>query len=202
MLARLLDLLFPAREDEKIVRALPSLGLLPLLDPELVALGAGAGAAALLRYADLRVRAAIHEAKYRGSERAFAMLAEALAEYLCEEDLRRAVLLPVPLGAKRRQERGYNQAEEVARRAGAKLGVPLETALLARTRETASQVSLPKWRRRENMRGAFGAAHEADPALLYIVVDDVCTTGATLSAALATLRAAGARHILAVALAH
>jgi predicted amidophosphoribosyltransferase len=110
--------------------------------------------------------------------------------------------VPIPLGAGRRKERGYNQAEEIARRAGATLSIPLEAAALIRTRETASQVSLPKWRRRENMLGAFDAAQQADPALLYIVVDDVCTTGATLLAAATALRAAGARKILPIALAH
>jgi ComF family protein len=202
MLARILDLVFPVRDDERVVRALPAEGLLRLMEPELVPLGEGESAAALLPYADSRVRAAIHEAKYRGSERAFAMLAEALVEYLREENLKGARLVPIPLGAKRRQERGYNQAEEVARRAGAALGIPLETSLLSRTRETRSQVSLPKWRRRQNMKGAFAAAGPAEPRYLYIVVDDVLTTGATLLAAATALRAVGATKILAVALAH
>ncbi|HVW82482.1 MAG TPA: ComF family protein [Candidatus Paceibacterota bacterium] len=204
MLARLLDLLFPARDDERALRGLPAEGLLPLLEPELAPLGGGESAVVLMRYADSRVRAAIHEAKYRGSERAFSLLAEALAEYLRDEPLKRARLLPLPLGKARRRERGYNQAEEVARRAGQALTIPLETALLARTRETRSQVSLPRWRRKQNMRGAFRCAENAapDPALLYIVVDDVLTTGATLRAATSALRAAGAARILAIALAH
>jgi predicted amidophosphoribosyltransferase len=52
------------------------------------------------------------------------------------------------------------------------------------------------------MRGAFGAAHPLDPALTYIVVDDVITTGATLQAAIDALTTAGATNVIPIALAH
>jgi predicted amidophosphoribosyltransferase len=52
------------------------------------------------------------------------------------------------------------------------------------------------------MRGAFGATHSADPALTYILIDDVITTGATLQAAVDALTSAGASHIIPLALAH
>ena len=197
------DFLFPPRADESVVRDASLDTFLVLMDPELVPLG-GANATALLPFPDALVRAAIHEAKYRGNEKAFMLLAAALAEYLrdCDEDMRHAVIIPVPLGEKRRQERGYNQAEEVARRAAKELGIAVETEMLARTRETISQVSLPREQRKENMRGAFGTAHSASPSHLYIVIDDVLTTGATLSSAVSALRTAGAENILPIALAH
>ena len=153
------------------------------------------------------MRAALHEAKYHGNEKAFLLLAAALADYMRGEGASdfsaRTCIIPVPLGKERRRERGYNQAEEVARRALEELGgIVVDTTLLTRARETASQVSLPRRDRLENMRGAFRAAHPADPAYTYIVLDDVLTTGATLQAAIDALRKAGAEHIVPLALAH
>jgi predicted amidophosphoribosyltransferase len=136
--------------------------------------------------------------------RALELLALALAEYLRDTDdrLRNPVIIPIPLGAARRKERGFNQTEEIARRGMHELGFTIDTTLLVRTRETVSQVSLPRHQREENMRGAFCAAHPADPACTYIVLDDVLTTGATLQAAIDALRASGAKHIVPLALAH
>jgi predicted amidophosphoribosyltransferase len=207
LLAQVFHALFPEREDEAVVAASDGDTLLALLDPELVPLGDGSGAAALLPFNDERVRAALHEAKYRGNARAFGLLAGALIEYLREvmgDSFGRAeyVLVPVPLGKERRKERGFNQVEEVLKLVAGELDLRLDPTLLERTRETASQVSLPRQKRLANMRGAFGAAHPPDPAYLYIVVDDVLTTGATLSAACSALKNAGAPNILAVALAH
>lgn len=205
LLRRLLELLFPLRADERAVADAPEGALAARIDPELVPLG-GLSAVALLPFHHPLARAAIHEAKYRGSERAFALLAAALAEYLTDFDdalSPTVAVVPVPLGAKRRRERGYNQVEEIARRALCGLGArfSLERDLLARTRETASQVSLPRARREENMRDAFAAA-APDPARAYILLDDVVTTGATLAAAAAALKAAGAERIFPIALAH
>ena len=209
---RLFDLLFPPRVDEATLRAISADEFLALMVPRLVP-ATRPGAVRLLPFDNAAVRAAIHEAKYHGSERAFTFLSLALADYLLDADdvrPRRSnmYLVPVPLGKRRRKERGYNQAEEIARRAlrglAAEGACPfaLEPNLLIRTRETPSQVSLPREAREENMRGAFGAAHSADPAYTYIVIDDVITTGATLQAAVDALRSAGAEHIIPLALAH
>ncbi len=205
MLARLLDFIFPPRDDEGRVRALSEEEFLRLLDPKLVEATRPA-AHTLLPFADKRVRAVIHEAKYHGNEQAFVLLSSALVEYLRqlseEHDLREARLVPIPLGVKRLQERGFNQVETVARRAAKELEMPVESDLLVRTRETASQVSLPRQERKENMRGAFSAARTPDPKHLYVLLDDVTTTGATLQAAIDALKSGGAQNILPVALAH
>lgn len=202
---RWLDFLFPPRVDEFALRdvsvddflALMNTRLMPQTQPETVA---------FLSYGDLRVRSAIHEAKYRGTEHARELLAAVLVEYLRDADdvgpRRSYIVVPVPLGGKRRRERGFNQAEEVANRAAKLLGCAVDTTLLERVRETASQVSLPRHARLENMRGAFRATHSVDPARTYIVIDDVITTGATLQAAIDALRDAGAEHIIPLALAH
>ncbi len=200
---RFLDFLFPPRSDELALRGVSDDDFLALLSPRLVG-ETNPETVALLPFRDARVRAAIHEAKYRGSERAFALLAAALAEYLREADetSRKPVIVPVPLSAARRKERGFNQVEEVAKRAAKELSIPLKTTLLIRTRDTASQVSLPRRERIENMRGAFRATRRADPAYTYIVLDDVITTGATLQAAIITFQEAGATHVISLALAH
>ena len=110
--------------------------------------------------------------------------------------------MPIPLGKERLKERGFNQAEEVAKRAVQELGIKIETELLVRTRETISQISLAREKREENMRGAFIATRRADPTYTYVIIDDVLTTGATLQSAIDALKDAGAEHIVPLALAH
>lgn len=199
-----LDFLFPPREDELALRSVTSDEFLRRVNSALVSV-TSPPATVLLSYGDPVVRAAIHEAKYHGSERALALLAKVLAEYLREgEDakLAKARIVPIPLSRERERERRFNQAHEVAARAAKELGMDVEAGLLVRVRDTASQVSLPRDKRGENMRGAFAATRSADPACSYILVDDVVTTGATLQAAIDALAQAGAKHIIPLALTH
>ena len=204
---RWLDFLFPPRVDEITLRDISiddflahmRVRLLPETRPETIG---------LLPFTDAQVRAAIHEAKYHGSAHAFELLSATLTEYLRDADdgLHKPIIVPIPLGSKRLKERGFNQVEEVACRAlrslGEEWGCALDTTLLERTRETASQVSLPREKREENMRGAFRATRRADPARTYIVIDDVITTGATLQSAIGALKEAGVAHIIPLALTH
>lgn len=209
---RLFEMLFPLREDEKILRKISDDEFLSLVAPRLVGT-TRPGAVVLLSFGNVSVRGAIHEAKYHGNERAFKLLALALGEYLRDADdagYRKSsiYIVPIPLGKARRLERGFNQTEEVARRALRSMNkeemrsFTLEPDLLLRTRETVSQISLAREEREENMRGAFLATHPIDSSRTYILLDDVLTTGATLQAAIDALAAAGARHIIPLALAH
>ena len=210
-----LDFLFPPRADEKVVRETTLDEFLSLVTPVLAS-ETRPETVVLLPFNDPRVRGALHEAKYHGSEQAFAYLGTALAEYLQEirsdlafprSDLG-IKIVPVPLGEMRRRERGFNQVEEIAKRALRALGknslFALHASLLERTRETPTQVALPREEREKNMRGAFRVVQDAplDPSLLYIILDDVITTGATLQAAVTALKDAGATNILPIALAH
>jgi predicted amidophosphoribosyltransferase len=199
----LFDMLFPPREDTLVLRDVRTDDFLSLITPKVVRV-TQPEAVALLDFADPRVRSALHEAKYHGDNRAFELLSLALAEYLHDagEGFGTNVLVPLPLGPSRRKERGYNQTEEIARRAAAPIDMAVDTGLLIRTRETVSQVTLPREERRTNMLGAFGAEHPANPAHTYIVFDDVTTTGATLQAAIDAMRDAGATNIIPLALAH
>lgn len=198
-----LDLLFPPREDERIVRRVAEADFCALLAPRLVDATRPA-TTVLLPFAHKEVRPVLHEAKYHYNRKAHALLASVLRAYLrdADLDLSRTVLVPIPLGEGRSRERGFNQAEEIARRALAGTPGQLEARLLARTRETASQVSLKREERALNLLGAFTALRPVDPALTYLVFDDTITTGATLQAALDALSEAGARHLVPLALAH
>lgn len=204
---RFLDFLFPPRDDELLTRELTVDTLLPFLTPHVVT-RTRPETITLLPFHKAEVRSLLHEAKYHGSEHAFTLLAAVLTDFLHDsEDLTRAKpekiqLVPVPLSRERFAKRGYNQVEEVAKRSNKKLEYTVDSTLLIRLRDTPTQVSLAREKREENMRGAFSARHLADPALTYILIDDVITTGATLQAAIEALKAAGAVNIIPLALAH
>lgn len=115
-----------------------------------------------------------------------------------------SVCVPIPLHKIRLRERGFNQAELLARLIAAESGWPVRMDILVRTRETVPQVEMKKRTfRMTNMRGVFAVKPGVKlPADLGIVlVDDVYTTGATLSAAAKTLKAAGVPWVWAVTLA-
>ncbi len=197
------DFLFPPRIDETILRNISADEFLVLMAPCLVP-AMKPSTVAILPFSNTFVRAAIHEAKYHGSERAFEFLAAALEKYLqdASKKLKTPIIVPVPLGTERHKERGFNQVEEIIQRVVPKTEFMVDRTLLRRVRETASQVSLPRYAREENMRGAFKATRPADPSRTYIVIDDVLTTGATLKAAINALREAGATDIIPLALSH
>ncbi len=116
-----------------------------------------------------------------------------------------ALLVPVPLHSSRLRERGYNQAELLCRgllRALPSAGLRLEQSALRKIRATPPQAGLSMAARRENVRGAFAvAAPERVRGQTIILVDDVMTTGATLSSCATELRRAGASDVLGLTLA-
>jgi ComF family protein len=104
------------------------------------------------------------------------------------------VVVPVPLHRSRRRFRGFNQAEELARH----LSLPMMRSL-KRIRATPSQTDLPAGRRHANVRGAFSLARACSVrGLCVVLVDDVCTTGATLESCGRALIDAGAREVRAI----
>jgi competence protein ComFC len=112
------------------------------------------------------------------------------------------LVVPVPLDADRRRERGYNQAELIARPLGRLLGKPLDPALLVRTRPRPEKLKLSRRERWQTVRGAYRALEGAriDKARI-LLVDDVFTTGATLDACARALRERGASRVLAITVA-
>lgn len=110
-------------------------------------------------------------------------------------------LLPVPLHRSRLRERGYNQSLELARHLGRALAVPVDTGRLRRTRATAAQSGLDRRARRQNVRGAFALRGSAALPARVALIDDVLTTGATVSELARLLKDAGVAHVAVWALA-
>jgi len=109
-------------------------------------------------------------------------------------------IVPVPLHPRRLRQRGYNQALEIARILGQRLDLPVDARCCARCLPTPPQVGLNEYERAQNMRGAFRALRPLTGARLA-VLDDVITTGSTISALAQALYAAGAARVEAWAIA-
>lgn len=140
-------------------------------------------------------RELIHLLKYAGDSALATPLGEAMAAY-ARPDGRADAVLPVPMEARKRRRRGYNQAELLAWAFALCTGVPLETGALLRTRENASQVGRTRAERLSAMRGAFAVPDRSLVAGRRLwLVDDVITTGATAIACAEALRKAGARSV-------
>jgi len=147
------------------------------------------------------LREAIHRFKYRGGQALAHPLGQLMAEQWLAYHIPAEVLIPVPLHPTRLAERGYNQATLLARELGAAIGLPVETDSLVRIRATTPQISLAAPARQENVRGAFRCLDERMAGRQVALIDDVCTTGATLSSCSAALQEAGAGSIWAYTLA-
>jgi ComF family protein len=106
------------------------------------------------------------------------------------------VLVPVPLDSARLRERGYNQAELIARPLARILGIPFRSYLLVRTRPRPNRLRLTRRERWETVRGAYATHKSAQvDKLRVLLVDDVFTSGATLDACSRALRRAGAARV-------
>ena len=146
------------------------------------------------------LRKAIHAFKYRNSTPLSEILAGLMARRWPAGLPSDAILMPVPLSSDRRRERGFNQAEVLARQLGGYRRIPISIGGLQRVRSTPSQVGLNGAQRRQNVVGAFSADPFQVKNLELILIDDVCTTGATLGACADVLLQAGAAQVWAYTL--
>jgi ComF family protein len=155
------------------------------------------------------LRELIHLLKYEQVRPAAAVLGRMLAEAVSRLEScwteGPVVVVPVPLHVRKLRQRGFNQSELIARAAierdaiklGTGSGRPvLQPRVLERRRETQSQTGLTRHQRRENIRGAFAVARpEAIASREVLLVDDVFTTGTTVSECARILRRAGASKV-------
>lgn len=142
----------------------------------------------------------VHGFKYRGSTRLARPLGRLLAARVPIPSA--DAVLSVPLHPSRRRDRGYDQAELLARAAASVWGLPLAAGVLVRRRATRAQARLGSEARRANVAGAFAVTAPVWVRGRHLVViDDVITTGSTLEALLEVLEEAGAARVSPVALA-
>jgi ComF family protein len=146
------------------------------------------------------VRKALHRLKYRRDVALGDALAAQMLQYVRELNWDIDTIVPIPLGRQRQKERGYNQVGMIAKPLALALDIEFAPNALARRKETRSQVGLSKQERRENVDGAFQASAGVSGKTI-LVLDDVSTTGSTLSSSAEALLASGAKNVYALTVA-
>ncbi len=147
------------------------------------------------------LRQGIHRFKYERLAGLAAPFGAMLADYWRAKQLTADWLIPVPLHPSRERDRGYNQSNLLAQRLAAQVGIPVSAKGLRRTRATAVQMELNAAQRKENVSGAFACADERVRGARVVIIDDVCTTGATLEACAVALLKTGAASVMGLTLA-
>jgi len=151
------------------------------------------------------LRNCIHALKYDGVVRLAEPLGILLAHTYLNYGMQADMLVSVPLHSERYKQRGYNHAQLLARVCASTVGIPLCDDILVRSRATNAQVGLNAYDRRQNVAGAFSIMAKDATTTIHgrriIIVDDVCTTGATLDACASTLFQAGAASVWGLVLA-
>lgn len=176
LLTSLVDLIFPPRESELLVR---NCDYPPSIDE-----GKYGNIIHLSNFHKPVVHASIVENKYYKNSKASRLLGDMLK--LWHKNQTGDILyVPVPLGSARRKERGYNQVENILKASGLKY-----QNLLTRSVDTPPQTDLTRQQRLQNVKDAFSLQENSDLTSdnLIVIVDDVTTTGATLEAAADALR--------------
>jgi ComF family protein len=144
---------------------------------------------------DSPVQNALHTLKYRRNTSLGDRLAIQITDFLHSLDWPVQAILPVPLGKKRLKERGYNQVALVARPLAYEAGIEYIPQALQKIRETRSQVGLGITQRHENVHNAYQADSRVVKDRSVLLMDDVATTGSTISACTESLLAAGAQAV-------
>lgn len=201
IITTLLDLIFPPRETELLITNATKAGY--SLKTSLLVIHQ---TVCLCDYNEPLVKAAVIENKFHDNKKASLLLAKALEEW-CSKQTNQLVLIPVPLSQKRYRDRGYNQVDRIIESMILIPGVRTETKILKKIIDTVPQTSLKKADRLKNTRRAF-FAEILNPDLFtnttLVIIDDVCTTGATLASARAVLQPQvhASTKIICLAIAH
>jgi len=165
-------------------------------------------------YRDPVIKQAIHALKYKGKRSIATIFAEQmndkiledLSEFSVMQNFKHPLLVPIPLSRKRHRERGFNQSTLLCKTLQqlSPKSFTLETNTLIKPKETTHQAHIKdRQKRLKNIIGSFSVQHpEKIKNRNIILIDDVTTTGATLTEAKKVLKNAGAKKIIAVTIAH
>lgn len=204
MFSKLLSLLFPETDYEKIA------GSLEQLEPRPLAARSQNNLQVLTcaRYDNPEVKAAIKVLKKHGTKHSAQLLAQLLHDVLLEElsnefiwDPNETLIVPMPISPKRMRERGFNQIEKILSSLPESLKTLSAPDVLRRTRDTQMQKALSREERLKNVENSFAVVNpNRVRGKRVVLVDDVLATGATMAEATKTLQEAGAK-VSAVALA-
>jgi ComF family protein len=141
------------------------------------------------------LRNTLHHLKYDSDLGVGEILAGKCAKQLKKLNWNIDMIIPVPLGKNRRKERGYNQAAMIAYPMALMLGIHYGNKKLIRVKETVSQVDFNAEQRRMNVHDAFRAPGPDLQGKSILVIDDVITTGSTMSECAHALKKAGAINV-------
>lgn len=144
----------------------------------------------------------MHELKYYHLRAISELLGEYMAVYYKDNSLNGDYLIPVPLHPKRLRQRGYNQSELLAARMSEITGAPMLEDAVVRVIDSEPQVrAISVDERRRNVENVFSCESSLVKGKDIMIVDDVCTTGATLEACAKSLQKAGAKRTFGITLA-
>jgi ComF family protein len=144
---------------------------------------------------DSPIQQGLHTMKYRRNIGFGESIAMQMADFVRSLHWPVDILIPVPLSKKRLKERGYNQVVLVARPLAYQIGLSYQPDALQKTRDTRSQVGLSVSQRSENVQNAYQADSRVVKGKSVLIMDDVATTGSTISACTAALHFAGAKEV-------
>jgi len=150
---------------------------------------------------DSPVQDGLHALKYRGNMAVGEGFALQMLDFVRCLMWNVDLIIPMPLGRQRLKERGYNQVAVVAQPLAYFAGLAYAPQALWKSRETRSQVGLNVHQRQQNVQNVY----QADPRLVgqksVLLMDDVATTGSTISSSTEALLSAGAREVYAITIA-
>jgi ComF family protein len=141
----------------------------------------------------------VHNLKYGGVQELGLELGRRLGREIAEQGVRADAIVPVPLHRRKLRERGYNQAELIARGVSEISGTPVWSDLVRRKKYTKTQTTLTLNERRENMEDAFESTIKRKGEVkgkTILLIDDVVTTGATIIGCARVLHASGAQRVI------
>jgi competence protein ComFC len=141
---------------------------------------------------------AVQALKYHEALHLAPLLAQRMLIALKNQNWRFDIIIPTPLSSLRMQERGYNQAKEISQSLAQQLNIEHQAEALQKIRHTQSQVGLGRAERLENVKEAFSADSSLILGKTLLLVDDVRTTGSTLSECAQAALQAGAKAVYAI----